>query len=149
MDELWAFKPYLFTMARNWQLKVDESAGLFHSSGANKINMEQVNFPFIGPHSRALLWCFPLNHFSLQSTPRFSMWTAVYIPQPPFTFICRASFHSGATYDRWSISPLIFNRWIKHHIPHSAGHPGHIHRASFHSGIIHNYQCDLPLFLYH
>ena len=35
--------------------KVDESTGLFHSSGANKIITGQVNFAFIGPQSGASL----------------------------------------------------------------------------------------------
>ena len=54
--------------------KVDESIGLFHSSGDNKITTEQVNFPFIGPHFGASLWRFPLNRFRLRITPRLATW---------------------------------------------------------------------------
>ena len=147
MDELWAFKPYLFTVARNWQSKVDESAGIFHSSGTNKITTGQVNFPFIGPHSGASLWRFPLNRFRLWITPRLATWTMVYIPQPPFTFICHASSHSRSIYDRWSISHLFLHRQIRWHVSNSAERSGLIHRTSFYSRFIHNRRCNLPLFL--
>ena len=151
MDELWEFKPYVLTVAVcawNWQSKVDESASLFHPSSANKITMRQVNFPFIGPHSGASLWWFPLNRFHLRITPWLATWTVVYIPQPPYTFICCAPSHSGSICDHWSISPLFLRRQIRWHVSNSAEHRGLIHHASFCSGFIHNHRCNLPLFLH-
>ena len=150
MDELWAFKPYLFTAAacvRNWQSKVYDSASLFHPSRTNKITTEQVKFPFIGPHSGVSLWWFPLNHFHLRITPRLATWIVVYIPQPLYTFICRAPSRSGSICDHWSISPLFIRRQIRWHVSNSAERRGLIPCASFYSGFIHNRRCNLPLFL--
>ena len=109
--------------------------------------MEQVNFPFIGPHSGASFWWFPLNHFRLRISPRLATWKVVYIMQPLFTFICRAPSHSGLICDRWLISPLFLRRQISWHISNSAERHGIIHRASLWSGFIHNHCLNLPLFL--
>ena len=150
LTNLWAFKPFLFTVdacAWNLQLKVDESAGLSHSSGTNKITTEQVNFPFIGPHSGASFWRFPLNRFCLRITPRLATRTMVYIPQPLFTFICCAPSRSRIICDCWLISPLFLRRQIRWHVSNSAERRGLIHRASFCSRFIHNRRCNLPLFL--
>ena len=52
------------------------------------------------------------------------------IPLPPFQINPRATFSSGSIRDRWSILPLTFNRWIKHHVMNSAGLLSFIQRAS-------------------
>ena len=54
MDELWRLSLTCLLWLRAFEirlLKVDEHAGPFHSSDANKIILEQVKFVYIEPHS--------------------------------------------------------------------------------------------------
>ena len=133
------------TCVQNCQLKVDEHAGLFQSSGTNKIITEQVNYAFIGPHSGGSLRRFPPNHFCLRNAPRSTTCTTVYILLPPFTSNYRATSHSGSIIDHRSISPLFFSHRIKQHLPNSTEHPRIIKRASFHCRFIHYRRCNSPL----
>ena len=126
--------------------KVDESVGLFHSSDTNKIITEQVNFAFIGPHSGASLWRFPLNHFCPRITPWLTMCTVVYILQPPFISNYRATYCSGSINDRIFISPLFFIHRIEWRIPNSAERPGLNQCASLPFRFIHNRRCNPPYF---
>ena len=125
---------------------VDEYAGPFHLSGANKIITEQVNFAFIGPHSRASLWRFPLNHFRLRIAPRLNTCTVVYIPQPPFISKYRATSCSESISGRRFILPLFFSNQIEWCVPNSAERPGLSQRASLCSGFIHDRRCNPPYF---
>ena len=130
----WALPVIVAECIWNWQLKVDERAGLFQSSSANKIITEQVNYAFIGPHSRGSLWQFPPNNFCLWNAPRSTTCTMVSILLPPFTSNYHATSRSGSISDRRSISPLFPSHQIKRHVPNSVGILHLIKCASLPSG---------------
>ena len=144
MHEFWAFEHYLLlwlhvtvaTCVLNRLLEVDEYAGLFHSSSANKIILVEVNFVYIGPHSRGPLQWFLPNCFCPQNAPQSAACTMVSIPLPPFTSNYRATSCSGSINDRRSMLPLFPSHRIKRHVPNSTEHPRLIKRAGS-QGVVH------------